>query len=177
MPYETLKALHLIFIVTWFAGLFYIVRLFIYHAEALEKPQQERDILVGQFLIMERRLWYGITWPSALLVAIFGFSLILEFMPLRNHLWLQIKLGFLICLYCYHFYCGQLVKRFKQGSPTPSSSWLRVYNEVATLLLIAIVFLAVSKSHLVMGKALIGLTLLSAVLMVAIKMYKRLRKT
>jgi len=79
MNYSYIKALHIIFVVTWFAGLFYIVRLFIYFAEAQEKPEPERSILQNQFRIMQKRLWYGITWPSAILTLIFGFSIVLPF--------------------------------------------------------------------------------------------------
>src|SRR5690606_10139656 len=98
--YEYIKALHIIFIVTWFSGMFYIVRLFIYNTEAGERTPVERDILRGQFGIMMRRLWYGITWPSALLTAIFGgwMWLLLGSLPQ----WLALKLFFVAGLYAYH---------------------------------------------------------------------------
>jgi len=99
--YLYIKALHIIFIVTWFAGMFYMPRLFIYSTEAAEKPQPEKNILQKQFGVMMRRLWFGITWPSAILTLIFG--------PWVWYLmggfpqWLMIKLCFVVGLYVYHF--------------------------------------------------------------------------
>src|ERR1035438_8770905 len=103
MIYSYIKALHIIFIVTWFSGLFYIVRLFIYNTEANEKQEPERTILKNQFNIMISRLWLGITWPSAILTLIFGpwiWFLMYRFQPID---WLTIKLCFVIALYAYHF--------------------------------------------------------------------------
>src|SRR5665811_1579326 len=99
--YSYIKALHIIFIVTWFSGLFYIVRLFIYHAEAAERPEPDRTILMLQFRIMIRRLWAGITWPSAILTLIFGpwMAILMGSIPT----WLWIKLAFVLGLYGYHF--------------------------------------------------------------------------
>ena len=99
--YSYVKALHIIFIVTWFSGLFYMVRLFIYHTEAAEKPEPAKSILQQQFRVMIRRLWLGITWPSAILTLIFGpwMMILLDAVPT----WLAIKLGFVAGLYGYHF--------------------------------------------------------------------------
>ncbi len=175
MGYFYLKALHLIFIVTWFSGLFYIVRLYVYHAEALEKPEPDKSILINQFSIMEKRLWYGITWPSAILTLTFGISLATNFLPITDYPWLITKIGLVSGLFAYHLYCGKIRKDLNSGNAHYTSMKLRVLNEVSTLFLISIVFLVVLKSHLSMLWGLIGLIVFSAVLMIAIKLYKKKR--
>ncbi|NDK55847.1 CopD family protein [Pontibacter fetidus] len=174
MDYFYVKALHIIFVVTWFAGLFYIVRLFIYFAEAAEKPEPERSILLEQFKIMQKRLWYGITWPSAVLTLIFGLSMWHLFGGTPN--WLIWKLSFVVGLYVYHFLCHAIFKQQQQGILKYSSTQLRIWNEVATLFLISIVFLVVLKNTLSMVWGIIGLILFSAILMLAIRIYKRVRE-
>lgn len=170
-----LKALHLIFVVTWFAGLFYIVRLFIYDTEASEKPEPERTILQDQFSIMQKRLWYGITWPSAVMTALFGFSQIHAFLPLSDHPWLMYKLSLVALLYAYHLSCGWILKQLQKKRYPLSSTQLRLWNEVATLFLVGIIFLAVLKSFMGLVQGLLGLFGLIVVLMMAIKMYKKRR--
>src|SRR4029078_7832406 len=98
--YQYIKALHIIFVVTWFSGLFYIVRLFVYSAEASIKAEPERSILLKQFSIMQKRLWYGITWPSAILTLIFGIWLWQLYGSLPA--WLLVKLFFVVALFIYH---------------------------------------------------------------------------
>jgi putative membrane protein len=171
--YLYVKALHIIFIVTWFAGLFYIVRLFIYNAEAEEKPEAEKKILRAQFDMMTRRLWYGITWPSAILTLIFGpwmFYLLNAFPE-----WLMIKLCFVVGLYGYHLLLHRIFKKQMSGSFTWNSQHLRILNEVATVFLVAIVMLAVVKQGLSVVWSLIGLILFIIVLMSAIRIYKMVR--
>ena len=175
MSYYYLKALHLIFVVTWFAGLFYIVRLFIYHREAQDKQEPDKTILSNQYLIMQRRLWYGITWPSAIVTAIFGLSLIHNYFPINEHPWLMTKFIFLIGLFGYHFFCHKIFKQLQSGIFEYSSTWLRVWNEVATLFLFAIVFLAITKDLLHFGYGFLGLVILSLLLFIAIQIYKKSR--
>lgn len=177
MSYLYVKALHIIFVVTWFAGLFYIVRLFIYYAEAAEKPEPERSILQKQFQLMQKRLWYGITWPSAILTLIFGFSTV-YILGLYKSMpgWLIWKLAFVLGLYVYHFLCHSIFKQQQKGVLTYTSTQLRIWNEVATLFLISIVFLVVLKSSLSMLWGIAGLILFSAMLMLAIRIYKRIRE-
>jgi putative membrane protein len=177
MLFLYLKAFHIIFVVTWFAGLFYIVRLFIYHVEAKEKSQEEFQILSNQFSIMERRLWYGITWPSAILTLIFGFSLASQFWPWTSHPWLLIKLSFVLGLFIYHLAIGKIFQKLQKNQPTPSAFSLRVINEVATLFLFAIVFLVVLKSGMGLLQGILSLLLLALVLVIAIKIYRQLRKS
>ena len=175
MTFLDLKALHIIFVVTWFAGLFYIVRLFIYHTEAQEKPVVEKDILSNQFKIMERRLWYGITWPSAVLTLVFGSSLLSQFMPMKHHPWLHAKLAFVVLLFLYHISCGIIFKKLQRNVFKYSSNQLRMWNEVATLLLFVIVFLVELKNVMSMGKAVALVVIISVLLMLGIKGYRKLR--
>jgi len=173
MSYFYIKALHIIFIVTWFAGMFYIVRLFIYNTEAAEKTGPEREILVAQFSIMIRRLWLGITWPSAILTLLFGpwLWILMGVTPQ----WLVIKIIFVLLLYAYHFSLHIIYKEQRQGIFRFSSQQLRIWNEVATLLLFAIVFLATVKQGMSVVFGLAGMASLAIVLMLAIRIYKRVR--
>lgn len=172
--YLTIKALHIIFIVTWFAGLFYIVRLFVYFTEAQEMEEPRRSILQDQYRIMMKRLWFGITWPSAILTLIFGpwMAFLLGSIPV----WLWIKIAFVLGLYFYFFFLHRIYKDLQAGVVKRSSTQLRVWNEVATIFLVAIVFLVVLKSFLSMIWSMVGLIIFTAALMVAIKVYKRIRE-
>ncbi len=172
--YLTIKALHIIFIVTWFAGLFYIVRLFVYYAEAEAMEEPRKQILQEQYRIMMKRLWFGITWPSAILTLIFGpwMLILLGSVPV----WLWIKLGFVLGLYIYFFLLHGIFKDLMKGRVKLTSTQLRVWNEVATIFLVAIVFLVVLKSFLSMMWAMAGLVIFVIALMVAIKLYKNIRE-
>jgi len=170
-----LLALHIIFIVTWFAGMFYIVRLFIYNTEANDKPEPAKSVLQQQFAIMIKRLWFGITWPSAVLTLILGPSVWYAkygFTPLP---WLNLKLGFVIGLYAYHLSLHALYKQQAAGIFRYSSTKLRIWNEVATIFLIAIVMLAVVKQGMSLVWGFAGLVLLMVSLMSAIKIYRLIR--
>jgi Predicted membrane protein len=178
--YWYIKALHIIFVVTWFSGLFYIVRLFIYATEANDKSEPERTILIKQFQIMMKRLWYGITWPSAILTLLLG-----VFTLFNGHWdrvlfdeagrWLLIKLIFVILLYGYHFFIHRLFKQEQRMIFRVSSQKLRIWNEVATIFLVAIVMLATVKQSLSFVWGLVGLIAFVILLMSAIKIYKLLR--
>jgi protoporphyrinogen IX oxidase len=169
-----IKALHIIFIVTWFSGMFYIVRLFIYITEAQEKTEVEKRILTAQFSIMIKRLWLGITWPSAVLTLIFGVWMATYFNPIP--LWLWIKIGFVAALYAYHFTLQKIYGEEMKGIFRFSSSQLRIWNEVATILLIAIVMLVTVKENMSWFWGITGLLLFTGLLMSAIKIYKFTRK-
>jgi protoporphyrinogen IX oxidase len=172
--YLYVKALHIIFVVTWFAGLFYVVRLFIYNREAQDKTEPERKILQEQFTIMIRRLWFGITWPSCVLTLIFGGWMMHLFGSFPG--WLLIKLGFVAGLLLYHVSLHILYKQQSQGIFKYTSQQLRLWNEVATVFLVAIVMLVVVKSSLGLWRGLGGLLAFSLVLMAAIKIYKISRR-
>lgn len=167
------KAIHIIFIVTWFAGLFYIPRLFVYLAEAKQKAEPEKTILTEQFMLMTRRLWYGITWPSAVLTLIFG-GWVWALYPATPG-WLWVKLGLVVGLYLYHFSLQYIFNQFKNSTSKYTSDQMRIWNEVATIFLVAIVLLVVVKNNLSVLYGLAGLFALIVALMVAIKMYKRYR--
>ena len=171
--YFYVKALHIIFIVTWFSGMFYIVRLFIYNTEANEKTEPEKSILQNQFNIMIRRLWLGITWPSAVLTLVFGPWMWYMWGHLDN--WLAIKLCLVVGLYAYHFTLHAIYKQQSAGIFRFSSGQLRIWNEVATIFLIAIVMLAVVKQGMSLVWGLLGLFLFIILLMSAIKIYKIIR--
>ena len=111
--YLYLKALHIIFVVCWFAGLFYIVRLFVYYAEAQLKSDIEKEILSNQYQIMTSRLWYIITFPAAVLATIFGVWMLVENPALLQMPWMHVKLLFVVLLWLYHFKCQQFVKQIK----------------------------------------------------------------
>ncbi|MBC7830157.1 MAG: CopD family protein [Chitinophagaceae bacterium] len=171
--YNYIKALHIIFIVTWFSGMFYIVRLFIYNTEAGEKETVEKEILRKQFAIMIRRLWLGITWPSAILTLIFGVWLTLLLGTIPE--WLWIKLIFVFGLYAYHFSLQFIYSRQIRGIFNYTSQHLRIWNEVATIFLVAIVMLVVVKQSISLVWGLAGILLLGVILLSAIKIYKHLR--
>ena len=171
--YSYIKALHIIFIVTWFSGLFYMVRLFIYNTEAGEKKDPEKDILRGQFNLMIRRLWFGITWPSAVLTLILGSWLLYLYGRVPG--WLWIKLVFVVALFLYHLSLQYLFAQQMKGKFQYSSQQLRLWNEVATLFLIAIVMLVVVKKEISLLWGTIGLILLIITLLLAIRIYKRIR--
>lgn len=171
--YNYIKALHIIFIVTWFAGLFYIVRLFVYNAEAAEKPEPERGILLKQLKLMTSRLWYIITWPSAILTLIFGPWMFILWGSFPT--WLMVKLGFVIGLYAYHVSLHMIFRQQMRGDFRWSSQKLRVWNEIATILLVAIVMLAVVKQSMSWAWGVGGLLAFVIVLMSAVKIYKNVR--
>src|SRR5258708_2830571 len=171
--YNYVKALHIIFIVTWFSGLFYMVRLFIYNAEAAQKPEPEKAILQQQYRMMIRRLWLAITWPSAILTLIFGpwMMILMGSAPT----WLLIKLCFVLGLYGYHFSLQVLFRQQMRGDFRYSSQQLRVWNEVATIFLVAIVMLVVVKQNMSWAWGLTGLFGFVFILMGAVRIFKKIR--
>jgi putative membrane protein len=180
MDYTYIKALHIIFVVTWFAGLFYMPRLFIYATEAGEKSETEKKILRDQLLIMTKRLWYGITWPSAILTLIFGTWVLFKggwqaavFDEAGR--WLLLKLIFVFLLYLYHFSLQRIVSQEAKGIYRYTSQQLRMWNEVSTVFLVAIVMLVVVKQSMSFVWGLIGILVFIAVLMIAIQVYKKVR--
>lgn len=153
--------------------MFYIVRLFIYNTEAAGNGEPEKSILQKQFAIMIRRLWLGITWPSAVLTLVFGpwMWLMLD----RTPQWLAVKLLFVAALYVYHLTLHRIYKQQSKGIFRYSSQQLRIWNEVATVFLVAIVMLAVVKQSLSFLWGLLGLVGLVVLLMAAIRVYKKSR--
>ncbi|MHB8209331.1 protoporphyrinogen oxidase HemJ [Mucilaginibacter sp.] len=173
--YQYILAIHIIFVVCWMAGLFYMVRLFIYHTEAQSKPEPDRKILSDQFEIMERKLWYIIATPSMYLVLAAGIVMLCIVPGWLQQPWLHIKLAFVGGLIIYHFICQNKMKQMQKGIYKWTSTQLRIWNEVATIFLFAIVFLAVLKDAISWIFGVIGIILLSLILMSAVKIYKYYR--
>lgn len=176
MTFAYIKALHIIFVVTWFAGLFYIIRLFIYHTEALEKKEPERSILTNQMKLMSSRLWYIITWPSAILNLVVGLWVLWLQSWHLDFTYMWIKLALVLLLYGYHFYCHWLFLRLQKGIGDLTSTQLRILNEVATILLIGIVFLIVVRTSLSLLWGLGAMVVLMVVFMIIVKAYKNYRE-
>lgn len=173
--YQVVLSLHIIFIVTWFAGLFYIVRLFVYQREAGQKSPEEQAILVPQFQLMSKRLWYGITWPSFILTAILGPTLLYLNSGLLQLPYMHIKLTFVLGLFIYHLICHSFYKQLQRGEQIKTGNFFRIWNEVATLFLVAIVFLIVMKNSLNWIYGTLGFILFGLILIIAIKIYKQVR--
>ena len=174
--YNYIKSLHLIFVITWFAGLFYIVRLFVYQIEANEKPSPEREILLNQFKIMSYRLWYIITWPSAVLATFFALWLLYLNPAWLQMSWMHVKLGFVVLLFAYHFKCHQIYKQLQNDTFQYSSNFMRLWNEGATIILFAVVFLVILKNAFNWIYGVIGIFLFSILIMLGFKFYKRIRE-
>ena len=175
MSYEVLKSLHIIFVISWFAGLFYLPRLLVYHVESQDKPELERNILSTQFEKMAKLLFNAIMVPAMVLTWITGLSLIytVYWEAFASLTWLHLKLGFVICITIYHFYCRYVIQQFRAKNFIHSGSFLRLFNEIATILLVAVVFLVVGKNSLDWVYGLVGFILFAVVIMVAVKAVKR----
>jgi len=178
--YLYLKALHIIFVVTWFAGLFYMPRLLIYNVEANTQPVAVRTVLQTQFGIMMKRLWYGITWPSAILTLLLGLTVLFKggwfhLLFKSEGIWLTLKLCLVLFLYAYHIATHVIFKQQLKGVFKLNSQQLRMWNELTTIFLICIVMLVVVKQGISLFWGLVGTALLVIALMLAIKIYKRIR--
>lgn len=171
-----LKAVHIIFVVTWFAGLFYMPRLFVYIIESYDKPEPEKSILLKQLNMMAARLWFAITWPSAVITLIMGSSLIIENPAWLSQGFMHVKLTLVALLYAYHFSLHVIFKQLRDGIVKYTSQQLRFWNEVATLFLISIVFIIVLKNALSMVWGLVGLLGVILVISMGIRLYKKYRK-
>jgi len=173
--YPYIKSLHLIFVVTWFAGLFYIPRLFIYQIEASQRPSPDREILGEQLKKMAKRLWYIITWPSAVLCTLFAVWLLILMPAWLQQPWMQVKLGFVALLFAYHLKCQQIFSQLQRDRYRYSSKSMRIFNEGATLILFAVVFLVILKNAFNWIYGLVGIILLGILLMLGIRLYKKIR--
>ncbi|GAA4309578.1 CopD family protein [Pontixanthobacter gangjinensis] len=173
--YNYIKALHLIFVITWFAGLFYIPRLFIYQIEANAKKEPERSILTDQLKLMTKRLWFIITWPSAILASIFAFSLLYMIPEWLQQPWMHVKLGFVVLLYAYHIKCHLIFKQLQKDVVKWSSNQMRIWNEGSTLILFSVIFLVIVRDAINWIYGVAGIFVLAIMLMLGIKLYKRIR--
>lgn len=173
--YDYIKALHLIFVITWFAGLFYMPRLFIYHIEASQKASPEKEILTKQLQLMSKRLWYIITWPSAVLATLFAIWLLILIPAWLQQPWMHVKLAFVVLLIAYHLKNHIIFKQLQRDEVKYSSNYMRIWNEGATLILFAVVFLVGLKSAFNWIFGVVGIIVLGILLMLGIKLYKRIR--
>lgn len=171
-----LKAAHIIFIVTWFAGLFYIPRLFVYIIEANDKPSNEKAVLQKQLLLMTSRLWYAITWPSAIITLMLGAILLVIQPAFLEYPYMKIKIGLVVLLYAYHYSLHSILRQLQKGIVKFTSQQMRIWNEAATILLISIVFLIVVKTALSMVWGLAGLMVITAAILAGITLYRKKRK-
>ena len=176
MEYLYIKSFHLIFVITWFAGLFYIPRLFVYQIEAYYKPSPDKEILGKQLKLMAKRLWYIITWPSAILATIFAIWLLVLQPIWLTEPWMIVKLGFVVLLILYHLKTHQYYKQLQRDEVKKSSSYMRIWNEGATFILFAVVFLIVLKSALNWIFGIIGMIALGVLIILGFKVYKNIRK-
>ena len=176
MLYYYLKAFHLIFVITWFAGLFYIPRLFVYQIEAYHKPSPDKEILGKQLKIMAKRLWFIITCPSAILALTFGLSLFYLNPSLLQESWMHVKLSFVVLLIVYHIKTHGYYKQLQEDVVNKTSNYMRIWNEGATFILFAVVFLVLLKSAINWIWGVIGIFVLGILIMLGFKIYKKIRE-
>lgn len=176
--YYYFLAVHIVFVISWMAGLFYILSLFIYHTEANEKPEPEKSILIKQFTKMEATLWKIIATPAMIISLLAGVSMLTLHPGLLQADWMHVKLGFVVGLLIYHFICQNMVKQLKNNQFKMTSFQLRLWRELATIFMIAIVFVVILKNALNWIYGLIGIMGIAMAIMIAVKLYKnyRLRK-
>ncbi|MFT5385051.1 MAG: putative membrane protein [Saprospiraceae bacterium] len=171
-----LKALHIVGFVAWFAGLFYLVRIFVYYAEAGEKPEPDKSILQKQFNIMQWRVYKIICNPAMMITFIAGFGMLYVNPGYFSLGWMHIKLTLVFLLLAYHLYCKSVIKKLEKDDKLFTSFQFRLMNEVPTMFLVAIVLLAVMKSGLNSLYAFVGLIVFGLLLYVGTKLYKRSRE-
>jgi putative membrane protein len=176
MAYYWFKAFHLIGVVVWFAGLFYLVRLFVYHAEAVEQPEPAQSILKNQYEIMEKRLYGIITTPGMIVTVVMAVGLISTEPEVMKSPWLHAKLGLVGLLLIYHFYCGRIMKKLAANECQWTGQQFRALNEAPTLLLVTIVMLAVFKNSLPTDLTTWLLVALVVVMAASIQLYAKKRK-
>ena len=176
MSYLWFKAFHIIGVVVWFAGLFYLVRLFVYHVEANEQPEPNRSILQQQYQLMEKRLYNLITTPGMVLTVVMAIALIITAPELLRETWMHIKLSFVALTVIYHFYCGRLMRQMASGKFTWGSQQLRGLNELPTVFLVIVVLLAVFKNDLPTSATAWGILALIIAMVAIIQLYARKRR-
>ncbi|MBD2774246.1 protoporphyrinogen oxidase HemJ [Iningainema tapete] len=176
MAYSWFKAFHLVGIVVWFAGLFYLVRLFIYHVEANEEPEPARTILKKQYQVMEQRLYSIITTPGMLVTVAMAIGLLTTEPQVLKEPWLHVKLLFVVLLIGYHHYCKRLMKQLAEDQCAWGSQQLRALNEAPTVMLVVIVLLAVFKNNLPTDITAWGIVGLVIAMAATIQLYAKKRR-
>ena len=173
--YQYIKALHLIFVITWFAGLFYIPRLFVYQIESNDKPSPEKEILCDLLKLMTKRLWFIITWPSAILATLFAIWLLVLMPNLLKESWMIVKLVFVVLLMVYHLKTHQIFNQLQKDNIRYTSNFMRIWNEGSTVILFSVVFLVILRNGIDWIFGVVGIFVLGILLMLGIKLYKRIR--
>lgn len=172
------KVVHMLGFISWFAALFYLPRLFIYHREAMDKREHEYMILGPQFKLMQWRLYHIIMTPALVVTFVGGFAMLYLFGVdyCKISFWLHWKLGLILLLVCYHIYCKKIMLLLAKDIPVMTPTKLRMFNEIPTLLLLAILLLAVFKNLLMFAQAFAVLVVFALLLGMGIKFYKKVRK-
>lgn len=174
MEFSYLRAIHIVFVVSWFAALFYMVRLFIYATEAQQRDEPAKKILSEQLLLMQRKLWNIIGWPAMIGTYIFGsWMLALNWQYYLAQPWMWLKLISVLLLTVYHIRCTVIMKEQARGVYRLSALRLRLFNELATVFLVAIVFLVVIKSTSGLLWGVLGLMAFAATLTLAVFVYRK----
>lgn len=176
MNYLWFKSFHIIGVVVWFAGLFYLVRLYVYHVEANEQPEPAKSILQKQYEIMEKRLYNLITTPGMVLTVAMAIALVVSAPALLKETWLHVKLSFVLLTLAYHFYCGRVMKQLATGDCRWTAQQLRGLNEIPTVFLVLIVLLAVFKNQLPTSATAWGTLGLIVAMAAIIQLYARKRR-
>jgi len=176
--YPYFNTFHFVGIVAWFGGLFDLVRMFVYHEEAFDKSQPERDILTVQFELMENRVYKIICNPAMVITWICGVAMIVlngrEWFQVN--LWMHFKLTLLLLLSGYQHYCKSIIKKLAKGKRPHSSFQFRLLNELPTLFLLAIVMIAVFRNTLNGFLAFLGILAFGLILFLGVKFYKKIRE-
>ena len=176
MAYYWFKAFHLIGIVVWFAGLFYLVRLFVYHAEAQQESEPARGILTKQYELMEKRLYGIITTPGMIVTVAMAIGLISTEPEILKSTWLHIKLAFVLLLIGYHHFCKRIMKQLAAGECQWTGQQFRALNEAPTILLVLIVLLAVFKNSLPLDLTTWLVAALVITMVASIQLYAKKRR-
>ena len=176
MAYYWFKAFHLIGVVVWFAGLFYLVRLFVYHAEAEQEPEPARSILKKQYEIMEKRLYGIITTPGMIVTVVMAIGLISTEPEILKSTWLHIKLTLVLLLIGYHHYCKRIMKKLAAGECQWTGQQFRALNEAPTIFLVLIVLLAVFKNSLPLDLTTWLIAALVIAMVASIQLYAKKRR-
>lgn len=176
MSYLVLKTIHLIAVVCWFAGLFYMGRLFIYHKEAELKDKNTKNILQNQFKLMANRLMNIITWPATVISSFFGFYMLYQNPILIELDWMKVKLVIVSILIIYTVFTQVILNQLNKNEIELGDFYLRIWNEGATLLLISIISLAVIKTSVSWINAVLIFVLITLILLILIRLYKLLKK-
>ncbi len=176
MAYFWFKAFHIVGMVCWFAGLFYLPRLFVYHAEAYEQPEPARSILTNQYQVMEKRLYSIIMNPAMLLTIAMAIGLVTTEPDVMKQPWMHIKLGFVLLLVGYHHYCKRIMKKLAANECKMTGQQFRWFNEIPTVFFVIVVMLAVFKNSLPTDSTTGLIAAMVVGMAAAIQLYARKRR-